>query len=81
MTEAREAPRTRYLEGLRPMRKKAGLTQQELAAATGTTKQSISMWEAGDRWPSAEWLPKLAAACGCRLLDLYGPADQQEAEK
>ena len=77
MTEARETPRPgRYLSGLRPRRKEAGLTQTELARATGATKQSILQWETGQRWPTAEWLPKLAAACGCEIVDLYGPTDQ-----
>lgn len=77
MTGARE-PRKRYLSGLRPMRKKAGLTQDDLAAAAGVSKQSISLWESGDRWPSAEFLPGLARGCGCEIKDLYGEGDETE---
>ena len=78
MTGTRGAARpARYLSGLKPMRKKAGLTQTELARATGATRQSILQWETGERWPSAEWLPALAAACRCEMADLYGPADQE----
>lgn len=81
MTEVKEAPRPgRYLSGLMPRRKSAGLTQTELAAAVGTTRQSISMWEAGECWPSAEWLPRLAMACRCEIIELYGPTDQGGTE-
>ena len=77
MTGTKEA-RKRYLSGLRPMRKKAGLTQDELAAVAGVSKQSVSLWESGDRWPSAEHLPALARACGCEITDLYGEEGETE---
>ena len=78
MTGARGAARpARYLSGLKPMRKKAGLTQTELARATGATRQSILQWETGDYWPSASWLPKLARACGCSIEELYYPPEEE----
>jgi len=60
-----------YLKGLRRCREAAKLTQADLAKAAGTSRQCIQKWEYGRCWPSAEWIPKLAAACGCRMEDLY----------
>ena len=35
--------------GFRQLRKELGLSQAQLAAAMGTTKASVSRWEAGER--------------------------------
>lgn len=77
MTETRTPRADRYLSGLKPQRKKAGMNQTELARAAGTSKQSIRMWEIGECWPSAEWLPKLAAALGCEIKDLFAPENRE----
>lgn len=67
----------KFLEGLRARRKKAGLTQSELAELVGTSKACIGAWEGGDYWPSASWLPKLARACGCSIEELYYPPEEE----
>lgn len=70
-----------FLQGLRPCRQAAGFTQSELAQAIGTSRQNIQKWEYGKCWPSAEWLPKLASVCGCRLEDLFEKKSEEGSEE
>ncbi len=65
-------------ERLRAAREAAGLSQQQLAAAMGTHKQSVSDAERGSP-RSLEWLHRAAVALGCppssldpRLADRAG---------
>jgi transcriptional regulator with XRE-family HTH domain len=58
-------------EGLRAKRRKARLTQRQLAARCGTSHQTICYWETGSAIPSANWLPVLADALDCGIKDLY----------
>ena len=48
-------------------RKKAGLTQEELAARMNTKQSVIARLEAGQGNPSAKTLSRIAAATGTRL--------------
>lgn len=60
-------------ERLRMLRKKAGLTQTELAEAAGSTMRSIQNYEAGKRYPqNIEIAKKLAAALGVTSGELLG---------
>ena len=43
------------------LRKRAGLSQFELAAAVGVTNKAVSKWEVGKSKPSVESIRKLAA--------------------
>lgn len=52
-------------EYLVDLRKKAGLTQQQLADIIDEPRNSISRWEAGVSKPRQEALSKLAEALGC----------------
>ena len=57
---------------IRELRKKAGLTQVELAHLLGFKSTSIiSMWESGDRSPRTDKLPELARILHCRIDDLF----------
>jgi len=60
------------LDALLSARKKAGLTQEELATRMGTTKSAISRLESSLRddkhSPSFATLKKYANACGKRLV-------------
>lgn len=60
-----------YLFGLKRMRKALRLSQEDLAAACGTSRESVRLWESGLSWPSAKYLPALAKALGCSIEDLY----------
>lgn len=66
------------MPGLRARRKAAGLTQEDLAAALGCTRQAVVAWERGDVLPTADRLPQLAKALGCSIDDLYKDYNAEE---
>lgn len=63
--------KTRGLEGLRYFRQRAALTQQQLADILNIHRATVIAWEAGQSWPSAAILPKLADLLLCSIDDLY----------
>lgn len=67
---------TQGLVGLAPRRKAAGYTQETFADALGVTRSLLAAWEAGRVWPSARWLPEMAALLGCPVEALFiAPSD------
>jgi transcriptional regulator with XRE-family HTH domain len=48
-------------------RRKAGLTQAQLAARAGVARSAVAMYERGSREPGAEVFLTLLAAAGSRL--------------
>ena len=56
---------------IRNARKKAKMTQQQLADKMGTTAQVISLWESGGRNPKYSSMKRLEEATGQPLLSLY----------
>jgi transcriptional regulator with XRE-family HTH domain len=48
-------------------RRRAGLTQAELAKRAGTTQSAIARWESGRSEPSFSKLRRLVRACGLEL--------------
>jgi putative transcriptional regulator len=56
---------------VREHRQKAGLTQQELAAASGVSRQSIISIERGRYVPSLPLSLRLSRIFGCRTDDLF----------
>ena len=62
---------TQGLVGLAPRRKGAGYTQETFADALGCTRSLLAAWEAGRLWPSARWLPDMAALLSCPIGELY----------
>jgi transcriptional regulator with XRE-family HTH domain len=68
---------------VREARRRAGLTQQELAERTGTTQSAIARLESGRTSPSFDLVLKLIKAAGFRLdvaLDPYDDSDIAQAE-
>ena len=61
-TGARTAPEFR--SWLRELRERAGLTQEELAAAVGTDRRNIRRWEVEGHDPSGSMLLRVLAALG-----------------
>lgn len=59
--------------GFHDARKKAGLTQDEVAKVLGVTPASVSMWETGRMMPRAYLLPKIATLYGCTIEELMTP--------
>lgn len=54
-------------------RKRAGLTQLELARRMGTTQPAVTRMESGRVQPSLRTLQRLAKATGSRLLIKFEP--------
>jgi predicted nucleotidyltransferase/DNA-binding XRE family transcriptional regulator len=52
---------------IRRARNEAGLTQAELAAATGTSQPALARYETGASLPTLPTLERLLAACGRRM--------------
>ena len=64
-------------------RRRAGLTQRELADLAGTTQSSIARLETGQTSPSFDLVVRLIKSCGFRLdvfLDPYDDSDLAQAE-
>lgn len=60
--------------GLVSERKKAGLTQQQVADELGVSDSAVNQWEKGKTFPRTEFLPKLAKLFGCTVDDLLKEA-------
>ena len=60
------------MNGIEHCRKKAGLTQVQLADLLGVSQANISAWEKGKDFPSADKLPNIAEVLKCKIDDLFG---------
>jgi transcriptional regulator with XRE-family HTH domain len=67
---------------LKQLRKKAGLTQAELAQAIGTSQGAIAHYEMGIKAPELAKLPAIAKALGVTVAELFveGPGSYQAAK-
>lgn len=63
---------------VREARKRAGMTQRELAAATGLSQPTITRIESGAIEASLEQIGRLIAACGLELRVSLVAADQSD---
>ena len=59
------------LNNLEELRKKAGLTQQELSEAAEVSRKSINAIENGVYVPSTVLALKIAKTLGCKVEDLF----------
>lgn len=59
------------------LRKKLGLTQEELAGLVNVSFQAVSKWENGNSLPDISALPLLANALHCSIDSLLGYAAEQ----
>ena len=57
-------------ENIQLLRKRAGLTQEEVADIAGTSRQTFSKWETGESVPDVLACDKMANAFGVTLDDL-----------
>ncbi len=60
---------------VREVRRSAGLSQVELAAAIGTTQSAVSRWERGHDAPRADTLVAILRACGYEADLVARPRD------
>jgi transcriptional regulator with XRE-family HTH domain len=66
---------------LAELRKRAGLTQMDLASKIGTTPAKVSGWESRGVTPSTKYLVALAAALGVtadELLEVLSANGQRQ---
>jgi transcriptional regulator with XRE-family HTH domain len=67
---------------LREARRRAGLSQVELAARAGTSQPAIARYENARSMPDLSTLHRLVEACGFELhLELRSPDPQREANE
>ena len=66
-------------ELIRDARKKANLTQKELAQKMGVVQTVVSEYETGKRKPKFSTLHKIADALGCPELYLIGEDDKNDS--
>lgn len=59
-------------DNLIALRKRQGMSQQEVAASIGVTRQTISNWELGQGSPALDKATELARLYGVSLDDLAG---------
>ena len=67
-------------ENIKNARKKAGLTQKELAEKMGSTQQNLAQYESGKRNPKLETLNKIAGALEIPVSLLTSSLDSFEKE-
>lgn len=61
---------------IKDFRKKAGLTQDELAAKLGSSKSHVSEMETGKKNPSSPMLDRIAQIFGVRPADMIDPGSE-----
>ena len=61
----------KLLNNLEPLRKTAGLTQQDLSEQADVSRKSINAIENGMYVPSTVLALKIARTLGCRVEDLF----------
>src|SRR5436190_23933850 len=62
---------SRFRNGLRELRVKAGVQQRELADRVGVSRQTLSSLESGETVPATSIALDLARALGCRVEDIF----------
>jgi transcriptional regulator with XRE-family HTH domain len=62
----------------REARRRAGITQSELATRVGTTQSAVARLEANRSEPSLERLARIARACDLELVPTLRPADDSD---
>ena len=63
---------SKFAKAIHERRKELGLTQEELAARVGTTKQVVSKYEKGQRSPKVQMANAFADALETTLDELLG---------
>lgn len=65
-------------ENVRRLREVRGLTQQSLAERLYVTRQAVSRWEGGSRYPDLMTAKQLAAALGSSVDALLADEDMEQ---
>lgn len=56
---------------IKTLRKKANLTQKNIANEIKVDRSTIAKWESGEALPRSDKLPLLAKLLGCTVDDLF----------
>lgn len=64
------------INGIKPKRIEAGLSQKQLAEMLRVTQAAVANWETGTAYPRASQLPELAKALNCSIDELYTPPEE-----
>src|SRR5436305_991184 len=68
-------------KALAEARRRAGLTQSQLARRAGTSQATVSAYESGRKVPSIETFARLLAATGSQLAVVEAPARRPSREE
>lgn len=63
------------------LRRRSGMSQQEVAATIGVTRQTVSNWESGRGLPDISLIESLAAALGVSVAELLTGDVRQNANR
>jgi transcriptional regulator with XRE-family HTH domain len=66
------------MNAIRELRRKAGLTQAELARVAGTSQPTIAAYEGGRKSPTLQTLSRIARAVGLHAMFSFVPALTRE---
>lgn len=72
------AEREGFSQRLRELRKKAGLTQEELANGAGVSIKTVQRWEWDEHTPRMEEVKRIASALGVTEAELLNGPEKQE---
>lgn len=64
---------------IKELRKRAGLTQNQLAQTLGTVRSAIANWENDKSNPKTAELPNLARVLHCSIDELFWDLDAEKA--
>ena len=67
------------LRGLKNLRRKNTMTQEDLAQKLGVTQSMVAKWEAGASYPRGEMLFRLANVLNCSIDELFGREPRNSA--
>lgn len=63
---------------IREARRRAGLTQAELAARLGTSQPAVARWESGRVSPTVDTLARAVRTCGFEVVARLVPVDEYD---
>ncbi len=67
--------------GFEQCRKRAGLTQEQVAEKLGVDRTTVSKWDTATNMPRADLLFKIASLYGCDVNDLLSTTDTKSDEE
>ena len=60
----------KVLNLIQNLRKKSGMTQEDVAKQLNVDRSTVAKWEAGESMPRAQLLPRLAQLFSCTVDEL-----------